>query len=133
MKIKHINTNPFKDFSGNTLTWNISLILISYNSYKKNQFQIDSLTKKLFRLNIFAMYFPLKLIFFTHRPYLYKAKVIFAFMKRIDVEHFCHKCAIEYWLLASFSSHKLFIALFEFNRINRWNSLLLKPFLTACY
>ena len=33
LKIKHTNTNLFKDFSGE------SLILISYNSCKKNLFQ----------------------------------------------------------------------------------------------
>ena len=41
-----------------------------------------------------------------HRPFfsirffsLYQAKVIFAFMKRIDVDHFYHECVIEYWLI----------------------------------
>ena len=40
VKIKHINANLFKDFSGNTLTWNISLIFIPYNSHKKLRFKI---------------------------------------------------------------------------------------------
>ena len=36
VKIKHTNTiNLFNDFSGNTPRWNISLILIPYNSHKK--------------------------------------------------------------------------------------------------
>ena len=35
--------------------------------------------------------------------------------------------------LASFSSCKLLIGLFEFNKKTRWNSLILKLFLTACY
>ena len=34
--MKHTNSNLFKDFSGNTLTWNIFLILIPYNSHKKS-------------------------------------------------------------------------------------------------
>ena len=34
VKIKYINTNLFKDLSGNTLAWNMSLILIPYNSHK---------------------------------------------------------------------------------------------------
>ena len=49
MKIKHINTNLFKDLSGNTLTWNIILILIPYNSHKKLSFKIH-LTKRYFVL-----------------------------------------------------------------------------------
>ena len=36
VKIKHINTNLFKDLSGNTLAWNISLILTPYNSHKES-------------------------------------------------------------------------------------------------
>ena len=35
-KIKYINTNLLKDLSGNTLAWNISLILTPYNSHKGN-------------------------------------------------------------------------------------------------
>ena len=69
---------------------------------QKNQFQIHSITKNLFRLNIFAIYFPLKLIFFTVRTFsirtfsLDQVKVIFAFIERIDVDHSYHKCTIEY-------------------------------------
>ena len=69
---------------------------------QKNQFQIHSITKNLFRLNIFAIYFPLKLIFFTVRTFsirtfsLDQVKVIFAVIERIDVDHSYHKCAIEY-------------------------------------
>ena len=71
-------------------------------SQKKSNFKIHSLTKNLLRLNIFAIYFPLNLIFFTVHIFsirtfsLYQTKVIFAFIKRIDLDHFCHKCAIEY-------------------------------------
>ena len=105
VKIKHINTNLFKDLPGNTLTWNISLMLTPYSSHKKLSFKIYWLTKNLFRLNIFAIYFPLKLIIFTvHiisiRTFsLYQTKVIFAFVKRTDVDHFYRKCVIEYWLI----------------------------------
>ena len=107
VKIKYTNTNLFKDLSGNTLAWNISLILTPYNSHntKKRSFKIHWLTRNLFRLNIFAIYFPLKLIVFTVHIFsirtfsLYQTKVIFAFMKRIDVDHFYHKCVIEYWLI----------------------------------
>ena len=130
MKIKHTNTNLFKDFSGNILTWNISLILIPYNSHKKINFKIHSLTKNFFRLHVFAIHFPRKLIFFggyifSIRTFsLYQAKLIFAFIKRIDFDHFYHKCAIECWLIGYFASDKLLIGLFEFNR---------KPVETTCY
>ena len=83
------------DLSGNTLTWNISLILTPYNSHKKLSFKIHKLTKNLFRLNIFAIYFPLKLVVFIVHLFsiravsLYQTKVIFAFMKKADVDHFC--------------------------------------------
>ena len=50
------------DLSGDTLAWNISLIFTIYNSHKKLSFKIPKLTKNLFRLDIFAIYFPLKLI-----------------------------------------------------------------------
>ena len=72
---------------------------------QKTQFQNTLLTKNLFRLNIFAIYFPLKLIVFTAHIFsirafsLYETKVIFAFMKRTDVDHFYRKCVIEYWLI----------------------------------
>ena len=39
--MKHANTNVFKDFSGNTLKWNISLILISYNSLTEKKKSIS--------------------------------------------------------------------------------------------
>ena len=39
VKIKHINTNLFKDLSGNTLAWNIFLILTPYNSRKESSRQ----------------------------------------------------------------------------------------------
>ena len=101
------------NLSGNTLTWNISLILTPYNSHKKVSFKIHKLTKNLFRLNIFAIYFPPKLIvfivhIFTIRAFsLYQTKVIFAFMKKTDVAfmkktdvyHFYRKCIIEHWLI----------------------------------
>ena len=58
------STNLLKGFSGNTLTWNIFLILIPYKSQKKNQFQNTFTYKNLVRLNIFVIYLPLKLIFF---------------------------------------------------------------------
>ena len=41
-----------KDLSGNTLSWNISLILIPCNSHKKLSFKIHWLTKNLSRLKI---------------------------------------------------------------------------------
>ena len=72
---------------------------------QKAQFQNTLTYQNLFRLDIFAIYFPLKLIVFTVHIFsirtfsLYQTKVIFAFMKRIDVDHFYHKCVIEYWLI----------------------------------
>ena len=36
VKIKYINTSLFKDLLGNTLAWNISLILTPYNSHKES-------------------------------------------------------------------------------------------------
>ena len=69
---------------------------------QKTQFQ-DTLThQNLFRLNIFAIYFQLKLIVFTIHVFsiatfsLYQTKGIFAFMKRNDVDHFYHKYVIGY-------------------------------------
>ena len=106
VKIKHTNTNPFKDFSRNTLPWNISLILIPYNSLTKKKssyFKIHSLTKNLFRLNILAIYLPLKLFFlivhiFSIRNFFIKWK-LFLLSWNEDVDRFYHECAIEYWLI----------------------------------
>ena len=83
---------------GNTLTWNISWIwfLTTQNTLI---YQRHSLS---FRINLFAIYFPLKPVLFTVHILLirtfslYQTKVIFAFIKRIDVDHYYHKCAIEY-------------------------------------
>ena len=119
---------------------NISLISFPYDSHKKTQFQNTLTYQNLFRLNIFAIYFPLKLIVFTVHIFsirtfsLYQTKIIFAFMKRIDVDHFYHEYVIDIDWLASFSSCKLLIGLFELNKKTRWNSLLLKLFSTPdCY
>ena len=57
------------DLSGNILTWNISLILTPYNSHKKLSFKTHKLTKNLFRLNIFAIYFPLCNISHSNESY----------------------------------------------------------------
>ena len=70
-------------------------------SKKQTNLKSHSLTKNFFRLNIFAIYFLLKLIFFIVHIFsirtfsLYQTKVIIAFIKKI-VDHFYHKCAIEY-------------------------------------
>ena len=72
-------------------------------SQKQSNLKIHSLTKNFFRLNIFAIYFSLKLMFFTvHMSFfisrtfsLSQKKVILAFIKRI-VDHFYHKCAFDY-------------------------------------
>ena len=75
---------------------------ISLRLLQKTQFQNTLTYQNLFRLNISAIYFQLKLIVFTVHIFsittfsLYQTKVIFAFMKRIDVDHFYHKCVIEY-------------------------------------
>ena len=102
---------------------------------QKTQFQ-NILTYQMFR----AIFSPLKLIVFTVHIFLirtfslYQTKIIFAFMKRIDVDHFYHYTSLNIYWLASFSSFKLLIGLFEFNKKTPWNSLLLKLFLTsACY
>ena len=69
---------------------------------QKTQFQNTLTYQNLFRLNIFAIYFQLKFIVFTVHIFLittfslYQTKVIFAFLKRIDVDHFYHKFVIEY-------------------------------------
>ena len=69
---------------------------------QKTQFQNTLTYQNLFRLNISAIYFQLKLVVFTINIFsittfsLYQTKVIFAFMKRIDVDHFYHKYIIEY-------------------------------------
>ena len=69
---------------------------------QKTQFQNTLTYQNLFRLNIFAIYFQLKLIVFTIHVFsiatfsLYQTKGIFAFMKRNDVDHFYHKYVIGY-------------------------------------
>ena len=67
VKISRTNTNLFKEFSTNTLYLKHILQL----SQKQNNLNINSLTKNFLRLNIFAIYFPLKLIFFTIQMYLF--------------------------------------------------------------
>ena len=104
VKISHTNTNLFKDFSANTLYVKHIPDFLQL-SQKQTNLKIHSLTKNFFRLNIFAIYFPLKLIVFTVHIFsirtfsLYQMKVTFTFMKRIDVDHFYHECVIEYWLI----------------------------------
>ena len=130
VKVKHINTNLFKDLPGNTLTWNISLMLTTYSSHKKLSFKIYWLTKNLFRLNIFAIYFPLKLIIFTvHiisiRTFsLYQTKAFLLLWKELMLIVSIVNASLNIDWLASFSSCKLLIGLFEFNR---------KPVERACY
>ena len=70
-------------------------------THKKINFKIHSLTKSLLRLNTFEIYLPPNSshIFSIRTFSLYQTKVIFAFMKRIDVDHFYHKGAIEYLLI----------------------------------
>ena len=109
---KHTNTNLFKDLSGNTLTWNISLILIPYSSYKN-----------LFRLNIFAIYFPLlnssfsRSIFFRLELFLFiKRKLFLLLWKELMLIISIINASLNIDWLASFSSCKLLIGLFEFNR-----------------
>ena len=69
VKIKHINANKFKDFSGNTLTWKISLVLIPYNS-QKSQFQNTSTYQKPLLTKHFCNIFPTK-THCLHRPYFF--------------------------------------------------------------
>ena len=88
------------DLSGNTLTWNISLILTPYNSHKKLSFKTHKLTKNLFRLTFlqyishFAI-FPIQ----TKVIFAFIKKTDVAFMKKTGVDHFYRKCIIEYWLI----------------------------------
>ena len=68
VKISHTNANLFKYFSAKTPY--VKHILDSLQlSQKQTNLKIYSLTKNLFRLNITAIYYRLKLIFFiVHMP-----------------------------------------------------------------
>ena len=88
-----------------------------------------------FRLIIFAIYFPLKLIFSTVQMYLFDQKFLclskeswLAFIK-IIVNHFYHimNALLNIDWLASYSSYKTLIGSFEFIRKP------VKILLTACY
>ena len=134
MKISHTNTNLFKDFSANTLCVKHIPDFLQL-SQRENNLKIHSLTKNLFRLNIFVIYFSLKFIIFTVQMYLFGLKSLslskeswLAFIK-IIVDHFYHIMNVPLninWLV-SYSSYKIFIGSFQFDR---------KPveiLLTTCY
>ena len=70
VKISHTNTNLFKEFSTNTLYLKHTSDFLQL-SQKQNNLKINSLTENFLRLNIFSIYFPLKLIFFTVQMYLF--------------------------------------------------------------
>ena len=130
VKIKHTSINLFKDFLGNTLPWSISLIFIPYDSHKKKiNFKRHSLTKHLFRLNIFAIYLPLKLILFivhifSIRAFFIKQKLFLLSWKELTLTISIINAPLDIDWLTSFSSYKLLIGLFEFSR---------KAVETACY
>ena len=134
MKISDTNTNLFKDFSANTLCVK-HIPGFPQLSQKQTNLKIHALTKNFFRLNIFAIYFSLKLIFFTVQMYLFESKFLslckenwLAFIK-IIVDHFYHimNAPLNIDWLASYSSYKVLIGSFEFNR------KLVEILLTACY
>ena len=134
MKKSHTNTNLFKDFPANTLCVKHIPDFLQLPQ-KQTNLKIHSLTKKFFRLNIFAIYFSLKLIFFTVQIYLFDLKFLclskeswLAFIKIIadDFYHIMNTPLNIDWL-ASYSSYQILIGPFEFNR---------KPveiLLTVCY
>ena len=123
MKISHANTNLFKDFSANTLCVKHIPDFLQL-SHRENNLKIHSLTKNLFRLNIFVIYFSLKFIIFTVQMYLFGLKSLslskeswLAFIK-IIVDHFYHIMNVPLnidWLV-SYSSYKILTGLFQFNR-----------------
>ena len=134
MKISHTNTNLFKDFSANTLCVKHIPDFLQL-SHRENNLKIHSLTKNFFRLNTFVIYFSLKFIIFTVQKYLFGLKSLslskeswLAFIK-IIVDHFYHIMNVPLninWLV-SYSSYKIFIGSFQFDR---------KPveiLLTTCY
>ena len=134
MKISHTNTNLFKDFSANTPCVKHIPDFLQL-SQRENNLKIHSLTKNLFRLNIFVIYFSLKFIIFTVQMYLFGLKSLslskeswLAFIK-IIVDHFYHIMNVPLnidWLV-SYSSYKILTGSFQFNR---------KPveiLLTTCY
>ena len=123
MKIKHLNTNLFKDLSGNKLTWNTSLILIPYNSHKNTQFQNTLTYQKPLQTKHFCNIFPT----ITHRfhcPYFFplelflfiKRKLFLLLWKELMLIISIINASLNIDWLASFSSCKLLIGLFEFNR-----------------
>ena len=75
VKISDTNTNLFKDFSANTLCVK-HIPGFPQLSQKQTNLKIHALTKNFFRLNIFAIYFSLKLIFFTVQMYLFESKFL---------------------------------------------------------
>ena len=101
---------------------NIFLILIPYNSQIQTSFKINSLTKNLSRLNIFAIYFLLKLIIFTVQIFFIRTFSLHSLFLFFIISFRSAPLNIE--LLASFPGYKLSICLLEFNR---------KSVETACY
>ena len=106
---------------------------------QKTQFQNTLTYQNLFRLNIFAIYFQLKLILFTVHIFsittfsLYQNES-FALWKELMFIISIINTSLNIDWLASFSSWKHLIGSFEFNKKTPWKSLLLKLFLTsACY
>ena len=105
---------------------------------QKTQFQNTLSYQNLLRLNIFAIYFPLKLIVST--VYIFsiflfvKRKLFLLLSKELMLTISIINASLNIDWLTSFSICKLLIALFEFNKKTRWNSLLIKLFLiSACY
>ena len=121
MKISHINTNLFKYFSAKTL--HVKHNPDAYNSYKnKPIWKYIHLPKNFFRLNIFAVYFrldsslsPSICLFLVWSFSLYQKKKDLLSSKELLIISTINVPLNIDWL-ANFSSHKILIGSFEFNR-----------------
>ena len=94
--------------------------LTTLSQKKKINFKIHSLTKSLFRLKIFAIYLPLKLIFFivhifSIRTSFIKQKFFLLSWKELMLIISIINAPLNFNWLASFSSYKLLIGLLQFN------------------
>ena len=89
---------------------------------QKLSFKIHKLAKNLFRLNIFTIYFPLKLIVFTVHIFsiwtfsLYQTKLLLLSWKELILIISITNASLNIDWLARFSCCKLLIGFFEFNR-----------------
>ena len=84
VKISHTNANMFKDFSANTLYVKHVPDFLQ-PSQKQTNLKIHSLTKSFFRLNIFAIYFPLKTHLFHHPGVPFLIRKFSLYLKKVDV------------------------------------------------